>query len=547
MNRRSRPHVLVALCAPLAAVGCLSDDNAVADPMDGLMAESGPTWSEDVRAIVADHCVGCHVDGGIGPFPMDSYEAARSVSAAALAAIEAGRMPPWMPAQDCRPLMDDRTMPLEAIETFRAWVEAGTPEGEPSAAIAPAQQGERTPEIVAAPTGTYTPVAGASGPDDYRCFLLDHVFEADTYLAESWVAPGVAAIVHHVLVHVVGPEDAAQAQALEGADGQPGFPCFGAMTGGPIGWWVPGLETQRYPGRSAKVFPAGSQLMMQVHYNVLAAAPEPDLTTFNIITREAPEQLAVTVGLGNREIVIPPDDAASTHVRSFRNTGSTDWVLTEIAGHMHLLGTQLRVETVRADGDVDCVLDIPQWDFDWQLMYRFAENDAVRVAPGEELRLTCVYDNTLANQPLIDGERMPPQTVRWGEGTLDEMCLAYVTREAPLDTTVAAPAACRNIDTCQLACRESDFTCLFACSWRRSGCGECLVQEMFFGGCGSQACRVEAQAASPCLAACRRDSSNSVGECLASTCPAEMNALNACMTPVLSSGACEGAITLCGG
>lgn len=533
--------------ASLAACGfetasSVDDSPAPADP-------NTPTWSAAVRDVVARNCITCHLPGGIGPFPLDTYEAASSVATAALAAIELGRMPPWMPSEDCRSYLDERRISPADVDVFRAWVEGGTPEGESTEPLeAPSDAVLPTADIVAAPTGPFTPNPAPGNLDDYRCFLLDHVFEEDTFLEEGWVQPGAEALVHHVLLYTIGQADAADAAAQEGADGQAGFPCFGAMTGGPVGWWVPGAVPQRYSGPAAKVFTAGTRLLMQVHYNVIGADPTPDLTTYHIVTRPAPEQAAVTVGLGNRNIEILPDDPDSVHVRDFRNTGTTDWVLSEVMGHMHLLGTRMRLEAVRANGEIECLLDIPEWDFDWQQMYRLPEDEKLTVAPGEALRLTCAYDNTLANQPVVDGERPSPGIVRWGEGSLDEMCLAYVTREVPLADNTPVPDVCEGLDACRASCAASDdYLCLLGCSFRRPTCGDCLIREMFQGGCGSQACGTEAQAIASCFSQCRRSAPDALEACLAERCPTETTALNVCLTPVVAADGCEGALTVCGG
>ena len=534
----------------LVAVGwACGSTTSTEDPLQMPTETSGPTWSSTIRDVVARNCASCHLAGGIGPFPMDTYESASAIATAALAAIEADRMPPWMPSADCRTYQDERRMPTADKEAFRAWVAAGTPEGSPTEPITASTETTRpTPDIVAAPTGPYVPAPATGNPDDYRCFLLDATFATDTFVEQAWVVPGVPAIVHHVLLYAIGANDAAQAEQQEGADGQAGFDCFGAMTGGPIGWWVPGAVPQSYPGRAAKVIPAGSRILMQVHYNVLAADAAPDTTEYHLVTRAAPEFAAVTTGLGNRAIEIPPGAPQSEHVRSFRNTGTTDWVISEVMGHMHLLGTRITVEAVRANGETECLLDIPAWDFDWQQAYRLPESTPLRVGPGESLRLTCTYDNTLANQPVIDGERAEPRLVRWGEGSLDEMCLAYVTRELPLPEETNLPDACSGLAECRAGCADPDsYLCLLDCSFRRSSCGGCLVQEMYSGGCGSQACGAEAQAITDCFANCRRDSTQSIEACLRAACPAETGALDACMTPVVSAGACEGALTVCGG
>jgi hypothetical protein len=70
---------------------------------------------------------------------------------------------------------------------------------------------------------------------------------------------------------------------------------------------------------------------------------------------------------------------------------------------------------------------IPAWDFSWQGAYPLEA--PVVLAPSDELFLSCTWDNSAENQPIVDGEVGAPRDVSWGEGTSDEMCLStlYVT------------------------------------------------------------------------------------------------------------------------
>jgi hypothetical protein len=67
------------------------------------------------------------------------------------------------------------------------------------------------------------------------------------------------------------------------------------------------------------------------------------------------------------------------------------------------------------------LLDVQNWDFGWQRTYMLRK--PVTLNPGEKLALRCQWDNSPENQPIIEGIRIIPRDVRWGEGTFDEMCL----------------------------------------------------------------------------------------------------------------------------
>jgi hypothetical protein len=75
---------------------------------------------------------------------------------------------------------------------------------------------------------------------------------------------------------------------------------------------------------------------------------------------------------------------------------------------MHQRGVSLDVSGAAGA----CALDIPRWDFNWQHFYFFAK--PMTMKGGDPVTITCRYDSTADTS-----------TVTWGEGTGDEMCIAY--------------------------------------------------------------------------------------------------------------------------
>ena len=93
-----------------------------------------------------------------------------------------------------------------------------------------------------------------------------------------------------------------------------------------------------------------------------------------------------------------------------------------VAGHMHRLGRSIRLTLKRSDGSETVLLDIPKWDFHWQGTYFLKE--PLKVGPTDTVTITCAYDNTQSKRAQ-EGFITPMGDVTWGEGTEEEMCLAY--------------------------------------------------------------------------------------------------------------------------
>jgi hypothetical protein len=132
------------------------------------------------------------------------------------------------------------------------------------------------------------------------------------------------------------------------------------------------------------------------------------------------------------EMVIPAGDPDVVHTFSMDPTAylGGDFDVYHVGLHMHTRGTEATLDIVRAESaDETCLLDIPRWDFNWQAPYRLQQ--PVRVSQGDQLRITCHWDNSQQNQPSVNGMPMAPNELNWGEGTGDEMCLGllYVTTD----------------------------------------------------------------------------------------------------------------------
>ena len=100
-------------------------------------AAGAPTYFADVKPLLDQKCGRCHVEGGIGPFPLDTLSAAVTHAAASEAAIVSGHMPPFLAEGCCNDYFQDFSLTTDEIALFRGWVQAGTPSGDESAAAPP--------------------------------------------------------------------------------------------------------------------------------------------------------------------------------------------------------------------------------------------------------------------------------------------------------------------------------------------------------------------------------------------------------------------------
>lgn len=552
----------LALAPTLALLAsCTSGTEPGSAPPPGPPAV-GATYHGAVRAIFEEHCVNCHVLGGVGPFPLTDYASSALYSFSLLPAVEAGYMPPWLPSADCKSYEGERRLSPEALAALREWVEAGTPEGDPSEYTPPPPkpsplEAMGPPALVLGPDTGYVP--RVDGGDDYHCFPLDHEFEEESYLVLTHVLPERKEIVHHVILFLISPQFVPQLETLDAAEEGPGYTCFGGPGAGPpqnVGAWVPGAVPSpiqaddsggQSSGQSAAIrVPKGSRLVMQVHYNTVFADPVPDRTEVQLwFSDQRPDYLVRVQAFPHLGIQIPAGASSSRHVREFRNNSGEPWTAVATAMHMHTLGTKIGLEVLRDDNSAECVIDIPRWDFHWQQAYRFLPGQEVTVMPGERVRLSCEYDNSAANQPVIDGVPRTPVDVRWGEGTLDEMCLGYLMFLEPYEPLPELSASCPTFQGCYDSCIAGPTPrsgCVLQCAGADGdGCSQCVVGGMM--QCVLQDCPAEVGDMLQCLESCQ--ATGDTRGCVRTMCIPQLLGFDACAAPKLAANECDSYVSTC--
>lgn len=415
---------------------------------DSDPSDTTPTYHRDVLPILDTRCGACHTAGGQAPFDVH-YEAAAWASgppdwaALAVAAVDAGTMPPWSPADDCFPIQAVRDVPETELAVLHAWADAGFPEGDLADEPKPGDGVPDTlgePDLVFRSEVAYTP--DPTAPDDYRCIVVDPSVENDAWVRAVTVAPDARRVLHHVILYRM---DAGWADDVAGwdaaADGV-GYPCFGSpgtWDAEALAGWAPGQRPEVYGEGVARRLAKGSVLVLQVHYNTLGLEPAAipaDRTAVELWTLpdgESPKLEVLSFPLADVDLDIPAGDPnvveeSSVSLDQLNGLRRTIGVFP----HMHTLGTSIRLDAVHSDGTSQCVVDIPDWNFAWQQAYFFEEASRLLIGNNDQLKLRCTFDNSPTNQQTVNGVLQEPRQVGWGEGTNDEMCLVYLYVTVPV-------------------------------------------------------------------------------------------------------------------
>jgi peroxiredoxin len=391
-----------------AASGCIIGRVSKVEPHGDV------TYSNQIARIFQDRCVECHRQGQIGPFPLTSYDEVLGWGEMIREVVDQRRMPPWYANPEHGTFANDRSMPADEKELIARWVENGQPEGDPADLPEPREfaEGWQIPEPDAVFYIRDEPVpVPAEGVVDYQHYVVETGFTEDKWVKAVQSRPGNRGVVHHIIVTVVSPGD----------DTDRAFRRTGGLAG-----YAPGMQARVYPEGVGTLIPAGSRLRFQMHYTPNGVATE-DRSSVGIVFADAATIKYEARGgvCGTMAIDIPAGEP--DHVINARQTLLHDVLLTGMMPHTHVRGKSFRYEVDYPDGRHEVLLDVPRFDFNWQLWYHLSEPK--RLPKGSVIRTTAHYDNSADNvfnpDPTID--------VRYGDQTWEEMMFGWYSTIVPRD------------------------------------------------------------------------------------------------------------------
>lgn len=374
------------------------------------------TYHAQIARIVRTHCIECHRDGGVAPFSLATADDVIAHGPMIKQVIERGVMPPWFAAKpnagQSSLWINDRSLPESDKAQLLSWLASKHPLGD--VADAPPPRDFSSGWLIGKPDAVYSfpkPVAvKATGVMSYQNIVVETGLTEDKWVQAIEIQPGVREVVHHVLVFITKDGDRRNDEDEEGRGG------FWAA-------YVPGNSYRIFDAGYGKRLPKGAKLRFQMHYTPNGKAVD-DVTKIGVVFAKEPPQHEIKVaGIVNPRLSIPP--GADNHREEAQLRLPFDVELLGFMPHMHLRGKACRYEVGTDENNARMLLDIPRYDFNWQLVYRPTE--AISLSQGQTIRFTAWYDNSKNNPANPD----PSKTVRWGNQTFDEMHLGYIEYVQP--------------------------------------------------------------------------------------------------------------------
>ncbi|MBX3459372.1 MAG: redoxin domain-containing protein [Planctomycetes bacterium] len=386
------------------APGCELDLEA-AEPAGDI------TWHNRVSRIIQHNCERCHRDGENGPFTLVSYADVKGNRAMVRRQVARKLMPPWFANPEHGDFSNDMSLSDDDRNALLSWIDNGCPEGDAKDAPAPLKWtkgwliGE--PEVVyELPQVEKIP---AQGTVSYKYQIVTTSFEEDRWVKAMEIRPTATQNVHHVLVF------------LEFAKGHPRAHEQPNDRGGLNGYFmgmVPGMGHVEFDDGMGKFLPKGAKLHFQMHYTTNGEEAEDRTKLGLIFCKERPKIEVVTKGIANPFFSIPP--GADNHEVKSSFTLDRKTRLLSFCPHMHVRGKAYRYVAHMPDGTEKILLDVPRYDFNWQLLYILRE--PIDLPKGTKIVCHGWFDNSDKNPANPD----PKATVRFGEQTWEEMQIGYI-------------------------------------------------------------------------------------------------------------------------
>jgi hypothetical protein len=448
-----------------AALLCAGIGFAVVQPHASAQAPAAPTYYKDVLPILQKNCESCHRPGQIAPMSFQTYDSARPWARAVKAAVQTKKMPPWFADPAFGHFLNDRSLKAQDIDTLARWADAGAPAGDPKDGPKPVAWPEGgwriKPDLVVDGPSYEVP---AKGIVEWTWIIVPGNFKEDTWVTSVEVKPSEMAVTHHICIAylphdsrttyftpsartVPRDDEGNEIRSGRGAPpaGPPTTPPAGAPAAPPAGrpagpTQLPpalfntaigilsrsnGLEECYEPGRppadfrpfdAAKLIPAGTDIALNVHYTPNGKALTDHVQIGFTVAKTPPKRrylaLSTSSPSDRQRFAIPPLES-NWEAPPALITFTKDVELVGLMPHMHVRGKAARFYLDYPDGRTETILNVPRYDFNWQLWY----DTSLKVPTGTKMRVFAWYDNSPGNKFNPN----PTSTVYYGDQTWEEM------------------------------------------------------------------------------------------------------------------------------
>lgn len=385
------------------------------------------TYAKQISRLIADHCQECHRPQGIGPFALMDYNDVKGWSKMIKEVVTQKRMPPWFAEKSHREFANDISLTDAERTMLIEWIDSGMARG--NKADMPKPRVYETAWRMGQPDKIFEQPVEFSVPSDglvdYQYWVTDPGFKEDVWLSGLECLPGNPKVVHHIIIYAIPPgksiwdmdevfesfDDAASAKPTTRRE----FQDWGSLY---VAGYAPGIPPVELEKGVARRIPAGTTFLWELHYTPTGKV-ETDKSLFGIkFSKEKVNKEYITVTPGNSDFMIP---AGAPKHRVVANTQlPEDAYIHAFTPHMHYRGASFVYNITYPDGRKETPLNVPNYDFNWQMTYHLKE--PMLVPKGTKIECIAHFDNSAGNPYNPD----PTANVRFGEQSDEEMMIGFM-------------------------------------------------------------------------------------------------------------------------
>jgi len=378
------------------------------------------TFNRDIAPILFHYCTNCHRPGESGPFPLLTYNDAKSHAGQIAFVTQSRFMPPWLPEPGEFRLADELRLSEQQIKLIAKWVQQGTVEGSPSDLppkpdfVEGWQIGK--PDLIVKTEQPYR--LPASGTDQYWNFIFRAPVNQTRWLKAIEIRPGDKRVVHHANI-LVDRTQSARAQESSPGAGFAGMEIkIESEAFDPDShflFWKPGTIPYTEPDGLALRLDARTDLVLNIHLQP-SGKPEWIQPSLGLYFTGRPATLfPMLLQLENdRKLDIPPGEKDFVVTDEF--TMPVDVQVLAIYPHAHYLAKDMQAFATFPGGTRKSLIHIGKWDLNWQAVYRYSS--PVELPAGTVISMRYSYDNSTDN---VRNPNDPPKRVVGGNRSSDEM------------------------------------------------------------------------------------------------------------------------------
>ncbi|WP_295118230.1 cytochrome c [uncultured Chitinophaga sp.] len=380
------------------------------------------TFNKDIAPIIHRSCTPCHRPGEAAPFSLITYQDVAKRASFIKDVVVSGYMPPWKPDPHYTTFANERKLSDAEVDRIKKWVDQKAPEGKGPAPKTPAfiagTQYPRKPDLTLTIDQAYE-VKG----DNLERFI---VFKIPFELGDSMNVEALEFVsnnkqtIHHANFAIHPVEESIDIKTPapfinltedDRTKYDQYLPFKKKMTY--YGGWIPGTTYESYPKDMGWIMPKRGVVLLTIHYAPIAK-DEKNVASINLFFKKTPVKREVKVisigsgGIGEKDIQ-PMFYIPANQVKTFKvkvTTPMMDQSLLYVWPHMHVLGKSFKAYAVTPAGDTIKLVNIPDWDFRWQEIYRF--KTLVKIPEKSVLTVEGTYDNTAGNP---NNPSSPPKMV----------------------------------------------------------------------------------------------------------------------------------------